>query len=85
MTVNDTIQALEREIQRAEYVCSNYCDVEITTIKNAVDIMKNQRLKIKELEELLDAAVSSERNLADLITDTSVSLVDGHIEAEKGR
>lgn len=46
-----TIQALERAIHLAEYVCSDYCDaVEITTIKNAVDIMKNQRLKIKEDE-----------------------------------
>ena len=66
--VDKIINALEREIHLAEYVCSDYCDgVEISIIKNAVDIMKSQKAEI----EMLKAK------------STSVSLIDGHIEVEK--
>ena len=66
--IDKIINTLEKEIHLAEYVCSDYCDgVEISIIKNAIDIMKSQKAEI----EMLKAK------------NTYVSLIDGHIEAEK--
>ena len=127
------INTLEREIHLAEYVCSDYCDgVEISIIKNVVDIMKSQKEEIEKLQELVNemgdffpACINCEgkttlgertdkcvylidntnyctqrgiKNICQIINEnnqlkaeiemlktknTYVSLIDGHIEAEK--
>ena len=51
MTDNEIIKALENEIRSAEYVDSEYCDgVDLTIIKNTLDLINRQKAEIEELQ-----------------------------------
>mgnify|MGYP006974352568 CR=1 FL=1 len=58
MTDNEIIKALEDKIHRAEYpwVDSSYCDVEVSLVKNATDLLNRQQAEI----ERLNSCVKSE-------------------------
>ena len=54
MTDNEIIKALEDKFHRVEYpwVDSSWCDVEISLLKNALDLINRQQAEIEELNEL---------------------------------
>ena len=54
LTDNEIIKALEDKFQRVEYpwVDSSWCDVEISLLKNAIDLINRQQAEIEEFNEL---------------------------------
>ena len=54
MTDNEIIKALEDKTHKAEYswVDSSYCDVEVSLLKNALDLINRQQAEIEKLQNL---------------------------------
>lgn len=52
MTDNEIIKALEDKTHKAEYpwVDSSYCDVEVSLLKNTLDLINRQQAEIEELK-----------------------------------
>ena len=53
MTDNEIIKALEDKTHKAEYpwVDSSYCDVEVSLVKNALDLISRLQAEIERLEK----------------------------------
>ena len=53
MTDNEIIKALEDKTHKAEYswVDSSYCDVEVSLLKNALDLINRQQAEVERLQK----------------------------------
>ena len=62
MTDNEIIKALEDKTHKAEYpwVDSSYCDVEVSLVKNALDLISRLQAENEKLRNTLDDVLDRE-------------------------
>ena len=70
LTDNEIIKALEDKFQRVEYpwVDSSWCDVEISLLKNAIDLINRQQAENEWLKELCESIQEDKSFLGKEIT-----------------